>query len=60
MATITRVVGRSGRQYLVECILQEKVGPLGHVYLASQVPLNVRPSKFTNFSSVELVTNNTY
>lgn len=35
MAAITRVVGQSGRRYLVERVLQQKPGPLGSVYLAS-------------------------
>ncbi|KAF2446133.1 kinase-like protein, partial [Karstenula rhodostoma CBS 690.94] len=34
MAAITRIVGESGRRYLVERILQEKSGPLGRVCLA--------------------------
>jgi hypothetical protein len=37
MATITRIIGESGRRYVVERILQEKSGPLGRVYLASCV-----------------------
>lgn len=35
MAAITRAIDQSGRQYLIEKILQEKLGPLGRVYLAS-------------------------
>jgi hypothetical protein len=37
MAASTRFLGESGRQYIVERILQEKRGPLGRVYLASYV-----------------------
>ncbi|KAF2272842.1 kinase-like protein [Westerdykella ornata] len=35
MAAITSAIGRSGRRYVVEKILQESRGPYGPVYLAS-------------------------
>jgi hypothetical protein len=41
MAAITRIVGESGRRYVVERILQEKSGPFGRLYLASCVFLTL-------------------
>jgi hypothetical protein len=34
-AALTRVLGQSGRRYLVERILQDKPGSQGRVYLAT-------------------------
>ncbi|CAA9965777.1 Serine/threonine protein kinase [Pyrenophora teres f. maculata] len=56
-AALTRVLGQSGRRYLVERILQDKPGNQGRVYLATSghhkyVLKDVAPHDFKYFENM--------
>jgi len=56
-AALTRVIGQSGRRYVVERLLQDRPGNHGRVYLATLVdtiPNKQHDTRLTSFTALRI------